>query len=203
MLRTTRWRALLVCVCTAVPAAAVSTPAMADWAADSPVGSPRVTTALQLAEAHWGAAPCSGATGVSWGTQERQTNATSQWTSMGDPYTAWRENFACTITLNVVADWDWPKFCTVVIHEVGHLEGQRHSADPDDIMAPYYERPAPECVTTADPQAPAAPTASRTSVAPVAKAKVALRAAPRKRARKATRSTSRRAQVRRARVRVR
>jgi hypothetical protein len=51
----------------------------------------------------------------------------------------------CSISYNLDVDWDWPKLCTVVEHEMGHLSGHDHVNDPHDVMSPYYVYPSPEC----------------------------------------------------------
>jgi len=39
----------------------------------------------------------------------------------------------------------WRKFCSVMVHEYGHLAGQGHSPDPADIMFPRYVKPFGGC----------------------------------------------------------
>ena len=141
--------------------------AQADFAADSPIGSARLTTALALATQHWGTPPCGGQQSIAWSVQAPDVNAVSQWSNPMDSYLRPALNADCSIALNPAAEWDWPKLCTVVVHEVGHLDGQQHSADPSDVMSPFYHQPVSECVETPDPQAiPApAPTAAVVAVA--------------------------------------
>jgi hypothetical protein len=69
----------------------------------------------------------------------------------------------CSITYNLDVDWDWPKLCTVVEHELGHLSGHDHVNDPHDVMSPYYVFPAPECALPKS-QAAAAPDRAPRSV---------------------------------------
>lgn len=126
-----------------------------DWAAHTPVGSPRLNAALALAVSHWGATPCGGQEQISWVAQAPQINAASTWSNPTDLYANASQNTDCAIALNPAAQWDWPKFCTVVVHEVGHLDGQQHSADPTNVMTPVYNQPVAECAAAPDPQAPA------------------------------------------------
>lgn len=42
----------------------------------------------------------------------------------------------CTILYNRRQRWPWGKFCTVTIHEYGHLAGHGHSRNPRSVM--YY-----------------------------------------------------------------
>jgi hypothetical protein len=128
------------------------------------------TTAHGLAVARWGIEPCGGQVAVTWAHMGAGINARSQWmsTDVHNPSTYTQ----CSITYNLDVDWDWPKLCTVVEHELGHLAGHDHVNDSHDVMSPYYVYPAAECAT-GQPGAPAA-------VAPVAVAQAPAVATPRK-----------------------
>src|SRR5204863_7235947 len=95
-------------------------------------------------------------------------NARSQWmsTDARDPSTY----SDCAIAYNLDVDWDWPKLCTVIEHELGHLAGHDHVNDPHDVMSPYYVYPTPECAASAAPAAAPAPvtTAEAPAVTPPA-----------------------------------
>lgn len=111
-----------------------------------PTSDPMMAAARAIAVAHWGTDPCAGNVAISWGTLPENINAHSDWFGMlGQPETF----INCAIVFNVNADygWDWPKFCTVVEHEFGHLSGHDHVDDPHDIMSPYYVFASPECST--------------------------------------------------------
>jgi hypothetical protein len=47
--------------------------------------------------------------------------------------------------------FDWAQFCTVLVHEYGHLTGHPHTADGDGVMSPIYRAPLPACTQVADP----------------------------------------------------
>lgn len=153
-------RRLLACAALALALA----PARADaegLAADLPVpaAAPLMATGQTLAAARWGVDPCGGQVAVSWSHMGPGINARSQWMSIDiDDASSYTE---CAITYNLDVDWDWPKLCTVIEHELGHLAGRRHVNDPRDVMSTYYVYPAPECA----PKAPAAP-APRANAAP-------------------------------------
>jgi hypothetical protein len=126
-----------------------------------PAADSLMATAHTLAVAHWGMDPCGGQVSVTWAHMGAGINARSQWmsTNVADPSTY----SDCSISYNLDVDWDWPKLCTVVEHEMGHLSGHDHVNDPHDVMSPYYVYPSPECAagTAATP----APTPDPTSVA--------------------------------------
>jgi hypothetical protein len=158
-------------------------PAAAQAATSVPVPASDALTASAhaLAVARWGVDPCGGQVAVTWAHMGAGINARSTWMSVDihDPSTYSQ----CAISYNLDIDWDWPKLCTVIEHELGHLAGHDHVNDPHDVMSPYYVFPAPECVagqpgTQAAPvavaQAPrAAAAANATSKPKVAKAKAA------------------------------
>jgi hypothetical protein len=113
-----------------------------------------MTAAHDLAVAHWGAEPCGGNVTVTWTHLGPGINARSQWMSV-DLANALTYS-ACAVTYNLDVGWDWPKLCTVIEHELGHLSGHQHVPDPADIMSPYYTQPSAECSGAAPGAAPAA-----------------------------------------------
>ena len=154
------WKLLASTLCAL---AAACSPALADPAADYAPGSPAAQTAADIAAAYWGQAPCSGQVEVAWSALDGDVNASSSWENPVGPYDDPAENSACRIVFNATSDWDWPKFCTVLVHEYGHLTGHPHSDDRSDVMYPYYQQPVGQC-------APSAP-APRAAVAAVSAAK--------------------------------
>jgi hypothetical protein len=129
-----------------------------------PASDALTTTAHALAVAHWGVDPCAGQVTVTWAHMGSGINARSQWMSydVHNPATFTQ----CSITYNLDVDWDWPKLCTVIEHELGHLAGHEHVNDPHDVMSPYYIFPTPECAAASAPAA--APAPGTTAQAPVA-----------------------------------
>ena len=168
--------ALVLIRAATAPAAGEATDApQARW----PVGGAALATAADLAAAHWGATPCRGRVTVTWVALAPGVNSAADWAYDGtDPYGTPKRNSDCTIRLSTAAGWDWPKLCTIVVHEVGHLDGHDHRDDPHDVMAAQYLEPVEDCAATEEPpadagllssylSAPAAPVAAR----PKAKAK--------------------------------
>jgi hypothetical protein len=136
-----------------------------------PAADALMTTAHTLAVARWGMDPCGGQVSVAWAHMGAGINARSQWmsTDVNDPSTY----TDCSISYNLDVDWDWPKLCTVVEHELGHLSGHDHVDDPHDVMSPYYVYPSPECAAgtaAATPTPDAAPATQASAPATTHKA---------------------------------
>jgi Matrixin len=157
--------ALAATLLAAAPTARAASPGPAQqW----PVGGPAMQQARAIAVAHWGLDPCGGDVDVSWGSLPADENANSVWTNPYQDYGDAKDNTLCSVTFNTRQDWDWDKLCTVFVHEFGHLAGNPHSSDPDDVMFPYYigtNVPACEAVSPAAFPAPTAPRQGRPSPA--------------------------------------
>jgi hypothetical protein len=133
-----------------------------------PASDALTSTAHALAVAHWGVDPCAGQVTVTWAHMGAGINARSTWMSydIHNPATYSQ----CAISYNLDVDWDWPKLCTVIEHELGHLAGHDHVDNPHDVMSPYYVYPTPECAAGGGPASAPAPvkTAEAPAVAPAA-----------------------------------
>ena len=129
---------LAVAVCALAGGPALAAPAI-------PVSPQALQVAEAFAQLHWGAAPCAGAIAISWMTLPAGTNATSTWTNPAGQYADPSSNADCAIAFNDSTNWDWPKLCSVVTHEFGHLLGHPHSSDLADVMYPYYLAPIAGC----------------------------------------------------------
>jgi hypothetical protein len=157
------------------------------------IGSAAEQLAIQVAKTTWNADPCGGQVTVEWGTLGDDINAQSSWSNPQSAYDNPELNGSCKVTFNPGADFDWPKFCTVMVHEYGHLAGKPHSPDDRDVMAPYYTIPLQACVNSTPAEfvpAPAPAAQTQTKVASVrSKAKTAVKkkTVKRTKARKATR----------------
>ena len=125
-----------------VPAAASAADALPP-AVSVPAADALMAQAHTLAIARWGVEPCGGQVSVAWAHMGSGINARSQWmsTDVHNPATYTQ----CAITYNLDVDWDWPKLCTVIEHELGHLDGHDHVDDPHNVMSPYYIYPTSEC----------------------------------------------------------
>jgi Matrixin len=168
-----------------------------------PAADALTSTAHGLAVARWGVDPCGGQVSVTWAHMGAGINARSQWmsTDIHNPATYTQ----CSITYNLDVDWDWPKLCTVIEHELGHLAGHEHVDDPHDVMSPYYVYPSPECASgqtapaaapapAATAEAPAASTAPRKAT----KKKAAKRKVTKRKGKASTRSAKGKASTARA-----
>jgi hypothetical protein len=119
-----------------------------------PAAAQLMATAHVLARARWGVDACGGAVDESWQHLGASINAQSRWMAADQADAA--TYTSCEIDYNVDVSWDWPKLCTIVEHELGHLTGHAHVADPTNVMSPYYVQPSPECAATPQPGAAAA-----------------------------------------------
>jgi hypothetical protein len=182
-----------------VPAAARADDAVPP-AVPVPAADALMTQAHALAIARWGMDPCGGQVGVTWAHMRAGINARSQWmsTDVHNPGTYTQ----CSISYNLDVDWDWPKLCTVVEHEFGHLSGHDHVNDPHDVMSPYYIYPTSECAAntaaaSAPPPAPTTKTVSSLKRKPAKQTAAAKRKAAKRRA-AARRATARKTAAHRA-----
>lgn len=101
-----------------------------------------VSHAQAISRAHWHTDPCGGRVTIGYRAMPPVWNAESVYTtSDGNP-----AGFGdCSITFNAAEPWTWPRFCTVMVHEYGHLTGHPHSTDPGDVMYPLLVRIDPVC----------------------------------------------------------
>lgn len=148
MLRHAQLRhAVLGTAASAVVACALSAPAgAASTSARSIAARPAVTTAaMDVARDVWSRSPCGGAVRIGWAALPPQTNALSSWLSVpGEPATTFED---CSITFNSALAWDGPFFCTIMVHEVGHLLGHDHVGDPASIMSAINDAPIRACAS--------------------------------------------------------
>ena len=130
-----------------------------------PAADALTSTAHGLAVARWGVDPCGGQVAVTWAHMGAGINARSTWMSVDIHNPATYSQ--CAISYNLDIDWDWPKLCTVIEHELGHLAGHDHVNDPHDVMSPYYVYPTAECAA-GQPAAAATPAPATVAQAPAA-----------------------------------
>lgn len=124
----------------------------ADPATDFAAGSAPVQSATDLAKGYWNVAPCGGNVSIVWMPLADTTNATSTWTNPVGQYSAPEQNGSCQVAFNSALTWDWTRFCSILVHEYGHLSGKPHASDEADVMYPYYEKPVDQCVAAAPTQ---------------------------------------------------
>ena len=171
-----------ILVCALLATALLPAAAQADISGASvpvPAAEALTSTAHALAIARWGTEPCGGQVAVTWAHMGAGINARSQWMSIDIHNPATYSQ--CAITYNLDVDWDWPKLCTVIEHELGHLAGHDHVDDPHDVMSPYYVFPSPECAAgQAAAPAPAPVAAAQAPVATPRKATAKRKAVKRK-----------------------
>jgi Matrixin len=183
--------ALLCAALLALALAPVAARADDDPAARWPAGGSTLHLLLAMGADHWGMTPCGAKVSIRWAALDPSLNAQSSWVNPVDDFAQPSRNSDCQVTLSTAATWDWPKLCTVVIHEIGHLDGHDHVADQTDIMYFSYVQAAPECAAMAEPIETGVPAAApravatppRTKPARVAKARVVKRRTKAKRRR--------------------
>src|SRR4051812_17378106 len=144
-----------------IPVEPVEVAAVAHPESVFPVGSAAEQLAVQIAKTTWNTDPCGGQYTVEWGPLDDNVNAQSSWTNAQSAYDNPELNGDCKVTFNPSAEFDWPKFCTVMVHELGHLAGKPHAADPRAVMAAYYTIPLQACVSQTPDQFKPAPAAAR------------------------------------------
>ena len=137
-------------------------------------GGVAMATARRIADAYWGFDPCGGQVQIEWASLDRSLNAASTWWNPTDAYGNPSQNDQCDVKFNTAQAWDWQMFCTVFVHEFGHLTGHPHVTDPAAVMYPVYVAPLAQCAQTPDPTAAVAthpaPVASATQASSRAKA---------------------------------
>jgi len=104
-----------------------------------------VPRAQHIAVDYWHAVPCGGEASVAWAALDPDTNAASTWSNPISSYGAPQLNSGCVVDFNATEAFSWPMFCTVMVHEYGHLLGRRHVPDRNDVMYIYYVRPVAPC----------------------------------------------------------
>jgi hypothetical protein len=94
-----------------------------------PQGSPAAKAAQAIAVKHWHQDPCGGDVSIGWSPMAWDTYANSTWsvTSGG----RWID---CRVEFNSRVTFSWSRYCTIMVHEYGHLIGLDHSSNPKSIM---------------------------------------------------------------------
>lgn len=132
--------ALIAIIVPVAPAQAPAAPAQR-----FAVSSAGMHAAQAVARAHWGVDPCGGELEIAWVALEPQVNGISSWTAFGGGYGDAETNEDCRIELNTKMAFSWAKFCTVLVHEYGHLAGHDHEGRSGQLMSAVYARPLAAC----------------------------------------------------------
>jgi hypothetical protein len=116
-----------------------------------PVDGAAMIEARAIADDYWDADPCHGHVAISWRSINPHISAISAWLNPRGAYADPADNGHCTVTFNPAQTFDWPMFCTVFVHEFGHLTGHQHVRDRNSVMYPVYTAPLPECANAPVP----------------------------------------------------
>lgn len=127
------------------------TPGPPSGAERFPANGAAMIEAQAIADDYWGTDPCHGHVAISWRSINPRISAISAWMNPHGAYADPVDNRRCTVTFNPAQAFDWPMFCTVFVHEFGHLTGHRHVRDHNDVMYPIYTAPLSECATAPVP----------------------------------------------------
>ena len=138
---------------TASPASAATSTAQ-QFAADSATWKRAYDTAV----AYWGQTPCAGDVETQWRGLERDLNALASWSAI--PNAAPSTFSDCDVAFNTELDWDYATFCSVMVHEVGHLLGHVHNDEAGHIMSHVTTTMVPACQTAPAPRASSTRTTS-------------------------------------------
>lgn len=130
-----------------VPAAFI---AMLALALPAPAAAdPQMEQAFATAKQFWGGNPCGGTVAMRWSDMDPSLNALATWKAApGAPASTYVD---CSIDFNRSVPYDYPRLCTAMLHEVGHLLGQQHTDDPNSPMSHEYLGPVGPCSLGAIP----------------------------------------------------
>jgi hypothetical protein len=108
-------------------------------------GRPASERAETVARATWGTLPCNGRVRLRFAPLPAELNAVSEWTQVVGS----GELLTCTVTFNARMRWRYVRFCSILVHEYGHLTGHAHTSDRADVMYPRYVRAFRPCAAGA------------------------------------------------------
>ena len=133
----------LIAVCAATTAHAVAQAPAADTA--------RLAQFLPIARAAWPGSPCAGREQVHLGGDIALRAAAPSVAGSGEALNGMATVATCEVWLS--AEMDARTFCTVLVHELGHLAGRDHVTTRGDVMNGEGDIDWPACDRATDPPA--------------------------------------------------
>jgi hypothetical protein len=172
MRRTAPLLLTLIAVCAIVPAAHA-------WTAPPGDDAGRLAAFLPIARAAWPASPCAGReVGHVAGDAALRAQAPAPTGHTGDVLNGMAAPATCEVWL--AARMSARTFCTVLVHELGHLAGREHSAAAGDIMNGEGDIEWPACDRVATPPVGAIVEDELRSVLPAPRAAWRITCGPRR-----------------------
>jgi hypothetical protein len=151
----------LIAACAAVPA----THALAQA---PPVDAARLAQFLPIARAAWPGSPCAGREAVHLSGDAALRAQAPAIAGPGEALNGMAEPATCEVWLS--STMTARTFCTVLVHELGHLAGREHTTAPGDVMNGAGDIDWPACDRATEPPATERVESELRSILPVPRA---------------------------------
>jgi hypothetical protein len=136
---------------TLVAACAAAMPATLAFAQSPAADAARLQRFLPIARAAWPGSPCAGRENVHLSSDAALRAQAPALAGPGEELDGMAEPDTCEVWL--AGDLTARTFCTVLVHELGHLAGREHTATPGDVMNGAGDLDWPACDAATEPSA--------------------------------------------------